>query len=189
MKLPISPRGYWLAPGFHTFDKKLAAGIAEALDCYGVETVIDIGCGDGSYTRYLLNGGFDCMGYDGNPHTPEVTGGLCGIADFSEPQDLGLFDAVVCLEVGEHVPAEFEGILLDNIAGHACDVIVLSWAIPKQGGDGHVNERSNEYIMAAMLERGWMIEASLTKMLRGRTSNAYWFQNTIMVFVRSDATE
>src|SRR5512139_1420918 len=140
-------RGSWLREGGHQYDPILSGGIATVLSGKGVQTVIDIGCGDGSYIRHLKAFGFDCAGYDGNPLTEQITGGLCHVADFSEPQQLGLYDAVLSLEVGEHIPAEFENVYLANVAAHAEKIIIMSWAVPGQGGYGHVNERENGWVV------------------------------------------
>ena len=58
----------------------------------------------------------------------------------------GLHDAVLSLEVGEHIPEDYEDIYLENLDRHADKIIILSWAVPEQGGFGHVNERDNGYI-------------------------------------------
>jgi hypothetical protein len=93
-----------------------------------------------------------------------------------------LRDVVLCLEVGEHVPKESEALLLDKICQHAKEKIILSWAIPGQGGFGHVNCQSNEYIVAQMKARGWHIDWDESNYLRERCSGCSWFENTLMVF-------
>ncbi|CAG5124210.1 unnamed protein product, partial [Candidula unifasciata] len=51
--------------------------------------------------------------------------------DLTAPQyGLPAYDWVVSVEVGEHIPAKFEDIYLDNLARHAKEGIVLSWAVP-----------------------------------------------------------
>ena len=44
------------------------------------------------------------------------------------------------LEVGEHLPKEFEDIFINNLDNNNNYGIVLSWAIKGQGGYGHYNE-------------------------------------------------
>jgi hypothetical protein len=85
------------------------------------------------------------------------------------------------LEVGEHIPAEFESIYLDNVAKHAKGLIILSWAVPGQNGDGHVNCQSNEHIIDEMHLRSFTLDEVATKALRNSAS-LWWFKNTIMVF-------
>lgn len=174
-------RGAWLFEGGHTFDAWLCIAVYTVFGEYGVKSIMDVGCGDGSYTKHLRAHGFDAEGYDANPYTPEG----CYIADFSEPQYLDVHDAVLCLEVGEHIPADYEPVFLDNLVRHAEKLIILSWAVPGQGGFGHVNERDNEYVIKRMNERGWNIDQSSTDFVRNQAAIA-WFKNTVMVFTHGD---
>ena len=64
-----------------------------------------------SRIKQLISEGFKCEAYDGNPNTPEMTGGIGKVLDLSERFDLGKkFDYVVSLEVAEHIPKEYEEI-------------------------------------------------------------------------------
>ena len=85
--------------------------------------------------------------------------------------------------VGEHIPVEFEATLLDNIARHARDGVLLTWAVPNQYGFHHVSERTNEYVIGRMRERGFEYDEDLSAELRGMAV-LKWFKNTIMVFHR-----
>ena len=179
----VSQTGAWLDRGGHTFDASLAAAAAEMLRDLDIQDVADIGCGDGVvhplserrrlYLRWLR-------------WQPEHTRLADDCADFSEPQYLGKYDAVLCLEVGEHIPAQYETIFIDNLARHANKIIVLSWAVPGQGGVGHVNEKTNEYIIGRMAESGWQHDAQKSQALRNAASNCYWFDDTVMVFTHGN---
>ena len=150
-------RGYWEnnSTEGHGVDAGLMRGLVDFFMRNGVVVnndfeytkIIDIGCGDGSYTKYLKDAGFDCVGYDGNPYTVQLTNGLCKVADFSIKQDLGKFNWVLSLEVAEHIPAEFEDVFIDNLHRHNTEGIILSWALPSHGGDGHVNPKENDYVI------------------------------------------
>ena len=178
----IHERGYWLdhsETDQHRCDKELCNEIIREFPLH--TTIIDIGCGNGDYTRMLKSVGYDCKGYDGSPLTPEISGGLCGVMDFSVPVDVGKYDLVLSLEVGEHIPAEYEQVFLDNVVNASNEQIILSWAIEGQGGTGHVNCRNNDYIIKEMEKRGFAYDADLSDWLRIH-SVFPWFQNTIMVF-------
>jgi cyclopropane fatty-acyl-phospholipid synthase-like methyltransferase len=181
--MEISERGYWIGTdrSEHQCDRTLGYYIYHLAMMSKYKTVLDVGCGDGSYVKLLYDHGIEASGYDGNPNTPTLSDGICGIMDFSEPRNLGKFDMVICLEVGEHVPEEYEEILLDNIANHAEKAVVLSWAIPDQGGFGHVNCRDNKYIISKMKKRGFVIEENFTAVLREHSEKT-WFKRTLMVF-------
>lgn len=162
----------------HTYDKILGQAL---VDMFKVETAVDIGCGNGEYTRNFLNHGVLCVGYDGSPLTPEVSKGLCQVKDFSEPVDIGQFDLVLSLEVGEHIPRQYEQIFIDNLCKAAKKYICLSWGVEGQGGYGHVNCRNNDYIIKEMRHREFEMNVEMTRILRNRCSLP-WFSYTVMVF-------
>ena len=182
----IHERGYWTEMaevGTHVCDEPLCAAIIEMYK--GVKTVIDIGCGNGKYTRNLIDAGIDCIGFDGSPLTPEVTEGLCGVLDFSQVVDIGQFDLVLCLEIGEHIPVHYEQVFINNVCQAAKKHICLSWALEGQAGRGHVNCRNNDYVINEIRKRGFTYKPEETQILRDSTGlNDYiwWFKNTVMVF-------
>jgi hypothetical protein len=93
------------------------------------------------------------------------------------------WDWVLSLEVGEHIPNEFEAIFLDNIARHAVEGVVLSWAVPGQEGHYHVNNHDNDYVIDRMAKLGFKYNDTLSNDFRA-TAVLPHFHNTIMVFMR-----
>jgi hypothetical protein len=87
------------------------------------------------------------------------------------------------LEVLEHVPISYERQVLDNVDALNRYGVVLSWAVPKQGGLHHVNNRPNTYAIARMVERGYVYCAEFSARIRTE-STLPWFKNTLMVFFR-----
>jgi 2-polyprenyl-3-methyl-5-hydroxy-6-metoxy-1,4-benzoquinol methylase len=143
--------------------------------------VYDFGCGPGFYTSFLYQRGLAVCSVDAGDNE-NIS--LCN--DIIK-EDILEFDSdpvhtVLCLEVGEHVPKEDEQRLIDQICKHATDLIILSWAIPGQGGFGHVNCKPNAYIVGQMKARGWKLNANSSNLLRQHCSGATWFEDTIMVF-------
>jgi hypothetical protein len=53
---------------------------------------------------------------------------------------------IISLEVAEHIPEKYEAVYLDNIFRHAKEGIILSWAVPGQGGLSHINNKPIEYV-------------------------------------------
>lgn len=178
--------GYWEGghDKSHLFDTLLSNNILEQLNAHKIKSVVDLGCGDGSYTKAFKKAGLRCDGFDGNPNTPELSGGVCKVLNLAEKVKFKRrYQAVLCLEVGEHVPAEYQEILFDNLCANASKVIVLSWAVPGQGGGGHVNEQNNQWVIDHMSDRGWAHNQLITATLRTRT-NYPWFCNTVMWFTK-----
>lgn len=196
----VHPHGYFMddSTDGHHFDEPLAI---ELKNQFSGMAVLDLGCGKGQYVRCLRGGFTSAIGVDGNNSFESIEGEslspVIGGVDLSQPFDQihryspsgkwqHCSDAVLSMEVGEHIPAEFAGTFFDNVCKNASKIIVLSWAIPGQGGRGHVNERPNTWVIFQMVNRGWEYEASKTEYLRS-VATLPWFKNTLMVFVRTSS--
>lgn len=183
----IHNKGYWEGQEcrkYHYFDKSLYQYMLNFVNKYHIQTLLDLGCGLGEYAKTFRDNGFICDCYDGNPDTPILTNGLCKCIDLS--QDIILhkqYDCVISLEVGEHIPDIYEKIFIENIVKHAKSYIILSWAIPFQSGDGHVNCRTNDYIKNILNEYSFNFLIDDTNLMR-KASTLPWFKNTIMAFIR-----
>ena len=104
--------------------------------------------------------------------------------DLTLPQYwLPRYDWVLSLEVLEHIPSDFETTVLDNIDRAAGHGVVLSWAVPGQGGFRHINNKSPTYVNQTMFDRGLTMDPKTTLVLRKRASVS-WLKNNIMVFIR-----
>ncbi len=181
--MEIDKNGFWLTTDLEgaAFDYKLAVALADYIK---EGTAIDLGCGCGLYTRYLRDNGIDCVGFDGNPNTPAITEGLCQVLDLSREVYLGrMFDYVISLEVGEHIPRMYEEVFINNLHKLNRKGIILSWAVEGQGGAGHVNERSNAYIRGLLEGLGYTSQLEVEQKLR-EAAEFWWFKETIMVFNR-----
>ena len=180
----ISNKGFWLTndESGHVFDKTLFVELKKLFkNC----SVLDLGCGTGVYTKQLLENGIKSEGFDGNPNTPLISKGLCGVADLTQPQQFSKKDWVLCLEVGEHIPKEYESTFIKNITSSATKGIVLSWAIPNQPGDGHVNCQTNEYVISLLESLGYSYDETSSNTLKS-SSTLWWFKNTVMVFRKNE---
>lgn len=182
MYLPpeIGENGAWTTwvPKHHRHDNGL---IANLIWLFEGRTVIDVGCGDGAYTEALQTAGVDCEGYDASPIRP--TG--CGYLDLSRPiKTTERFDWVLCLEVGEHIPAAYQQTVFDNLDKLARKGIVMSWAVEGQTGYGHVNERNNDYIERIMNSYGFERYHMTEQTLRDGITDLPWMKDTVMVYAR-----
>jgi len=191
--MKINPRGYWeeVSPENHGHDAGLAYALEKFLRAEGARYVVDIGCGDGWYTTFLNGMAMVTDGFDGNPDTREFAGMFCDTLDFSKPVTFEQpYDWALSLEVGEHIPAEFEDIFITNVVNSCSKGVILSWSIPEYGGEGHVNPHTNEYIWFKLAEKGFEYDLASTELLRDSVAvfptPCYWFRNTLMVFRRKN---
>ncbi len=184
-RLKIHSRGYWAGRGAaeeHVHDEQLEAELVQFLKVEQAESLVDFGCGLGLYVQALRNQGFTATGYDGNPDTPKISKKIGKVLDLSKKFQLRKkFDWVMSLEVGEHIPHEYEETFVKNLDRHAKKGIIISWAVPGQKGLGHFNEQSNEYIRSLITNLGYTNDLEAEAKFREQASLS-WFKDTIMVF-------
>lgn len=188
--MKISETGFWeneTAEG-HGHDAGLAEAIAKFLVDEDAIEVFDFGCGTGYYSIKLKEAGITPLAVDGNPFTEQLVGNgiLVYVKDLTKPIKLLPADWVISLEVGEHIPAVFEDNFINNLHNHNRYGMIVSWAVPGQGGDGHVNCKTNAEVMTKICAKGYDIDAFATQKLRDSAAAfptpCYWFKDTLMVF-------
>ncbi|HNP99553.1 MAG TPA: hypothetical protein PKK99_10890 [Bacteroidia bacterium] len=165
---------------WHQHSNKLMVKILELWPDKGVP-VKDLGCGHNFYCNVLRYAGYDAEGYDATVLNKSIN-----IIDLTRPIQPGYIGPkfnTISLEVGEHLPSEFENIYLDNLTVGGLDII-MSWALPGQAGVGHINCQSNEWVISRMYDRGYILDHDKTRELRIAVNGCHctWFQNTLMYF-------
>ena len=184
-KSKINKNGFWEGlevSSQHLYDKNLSNALLTFFKNEQVKTLCDFGCGMGSYVQHFKENNINVSGYDGNPHTPQLTNNTCNILDLSKPIKFDTpFSWVMSLEVGEHLPKIFEDLFINNLHNNNENGIVLSWAVKGQGGYGHFNEQNNDYIKSKICKLGYINDIESENQLR-KCSTKRYFKNTIMVF-------
>ena len=163
-------------------------------------TVVELGAGIGNYARYMTTrefGWVDCS--DGNAAIGEATRGLCKTRNLVEPQlDLRRGDFAYCLEVAEHIPAQFQATFLDNLDRANKEGIVLSWSnsqcadAKSKAPQQHVSCKTKEQVLELMHGRGYVHQPGAEAAVRNATAQcrqAPWLRETVMVFARRKHTK
>lgn len=150
------------------------------------EPVVDYGCGNGFYIKRLRKKGFVAIGIEGTEDINKV-GEVQDIivADLSKELIVPLpASTSLCLEVAEHIEAKYQAIFLKNITKNCNGRLILSWAIPHQGGHGHVNEKENLSVIHEIKKHGFTLCFDETIELRQKLKGdrCWWFVNTIFIF-------
>jgi SAM-dependent methyltransferase len=180
------------------FFENVAAGVERSaevivpmvVDLIQPRSVVDVGCGAGHWLSVFMQKGIaDIVGVDGGwiePALLKIPGDRFLTRDLSQPLRLSRqFDLVVCLEVGEHLPAAAADGLADSLASLG-PVILFSAAIPQQGGVGHINEQWPEYWRARFEKRGFeVLDCVRRRVWDDERVEAYYAQN-IFLYVRRD---
>ncbi|XP_071104438.1 uncharacterized protein [Haliotis cracherodii] len=185
----VSATGGWCkhnsksSTGEHKFDETLAEELS--LLFYN-QSVASFGDGPGTYKKYIdsTHRVHTYDAFDGAPYGREVSGGVVRFLDLTAPQyGLPLYDWVMSLEVAEHIPSKYETIYIDNVVRHAEVGIVLSWAVPGQGGLAHVNNRPLAYVQRVLLENGFEPDMEASTVLQKRTT-LRWLKRNVYVYRR-----
>ncbi|CAE7421230.1 unnamed protein product [Symbiodinium necroappetens] len=157
---------------------------------FAKSSVLEFGAGCGCYTSYLRDVAHaeSVTAYDGIPNIRNLTRGLVSEADLTVNLSslIRAHDWTLCTEVTEHIPGEFEQTALANIVRPARCGVLLSWAVPGQGGQGHVNEQWNEYVVYRMQSFGLYFDLESSLNLRA-AADTHWFKRTLMLFRRPES--
>ena len=184
----IAKTGYWrgeTAHHHHVHCTELSKWICEFLKNEKNKPLNDFGCGLGDYLNDLRNAGFTKLnGYEGDP-SPKSKFEFIFKCDLTkELKNLNIGN-VISLEVGEHIPAKYMNVYLNNICNNCNNYLIISWAIKGQEGFGHVNCLDNHEIIPHIEKRGFELLEKATKEVRNiNLDEAPWFKNTLLIFKR-----
>jgi hypothetical protein len=186
----IAETGYWngeTAHHHHVHCKELSKWICNFLNekVFNYESIIDMGCGLGNYLKDLQKFGFiNLYGFEADIPKNKVFDNIIQ-QDLTIPLDFNPKGVVISLEVGEHIPADYMNIYLNNICNNCNNYLITSWAIRGQAGFGHVNCLDNHEIIPHIEKRGFELLEKETKEVRNiNLDEAPWFKNTLLIFKR-----
>jgi SAM-dependent methyltransferase len=120
------------------------------IDKYKPRSVIDFGCGIGSYLESAYNKGvtklrgFD-IGDDAAKYTPDIVRPFIEYRDCTAPIKTGLYECVLSFETAEHINPAGSTQFVRNILSAAAKYILFTAAPPGQDGCGHINLHPKEY--------------------------------------------
>jgi hypothetical protein len=154
------------------------------------KSVIDIGCGVGSWLSVFKEHGIeDVLGVDGQwvdkemlmiPQEQFIS------CDLEEPIKINRqFDLVVSLEVAEHIRPEHASTFVKTLVDLG-PVILFSAAIPLQIGKHHVNEQWPDYWARRFEEYGYVVIDAIRKRIWQNDNVEYWYAQNILIFAKQD---
>ncbi|CAN5166883.1 hypothetical protein BH10PSE10_BH10PSE10_02800 [soil metagenome] len=160
------------------------------LSIFDLDSVLDVGCGDGRWlSSFKELGVFRIKGIDG-PWT-ERENLLIGAENFEE-RDLCLafdlrtrFSLAVSLEVAEHVSPVSAEIFVKNMVRHS-DLILFGAAIPFQGGFRHINERWQSEWADLFSKEGFQPFDLLRAQLWNRADVSVWYKQNMLVYINRE---
>lgn len=168
-------------------NRSAAVVVPIVLELVEPQSVVDVGCGAGSWLHVFNELGVDdFLGVDGDyvdRAQLEIPEERFVPADLSEGVELDRrFDLAVSLEVAEHLPAEAADTLVQSLVGLA-PAVLFSAAIPGQGGAGHVNEQWPDYWVGRFQDRGYVCVDCIRPRIWGDMEVQTWYIQNILLMV------
>jgi len=155
-------------------------------------SVLDVGCGAGVWLEAFRARGVDRVhGVDGpwSPAAGRLKPGEFTTWNFERDEaggptlPLPRHDLVISLEFVEHVSAERADDLVAFLAGQG-DILLVSAAIPLQGGQHHVNERWPEYWTRKFAAHGFRPFDALRLALWNEAGVESWYRQNMILYFR-----
>jgi len=163
-----------------------------------VRTVLDIGCGRGTWVKAFQDQGLDAHGVDG-PWAQES--GLVVSEDHFTSFNFALsptpfsiklprekFDLVTSFEVLEHITADRADNMVELIASKG-DLALIGAAMPGQGGTDHVNEQWPEYWANKFKAAGYTPLDCIRPLWWNNSQIETWYAQNTILYARGDALE
>ena len=155
------------------------------------KSIVDFGCGLGSWLRVFKDSGIDkILGLDGDwvDRTKIETSVIDNFKEVDLEKEIKLkekFDLAISLEVAEHLHKESADIFIENLT-NASDIIVFSAAVPMQGGQNHINEQPLTYWVNLFDKYNY----KFYDIIRGRIWNMdnvfWWYKQNMVVFSKNE---
>jgi hypothetical protein len=181
----INKTGFWdstQAENHHIHSPNVSRWICNFFSYNKEKLIYDLGCGTGDYLNDLSNYDFkNLIGVEGDPiikhkHLNIIKGDLTNKLNINQKGN------VISLEVGEHIPKEFQSTFIENLISLCDDFLIFSWAIRGQGGYGHVNELNNDEILPLFLKESFALLEKETNEIRSVVEDhCSYFRNTLFV--------
>jgi SAM-dependent methyltransferase len=168
--------------------RSAAAVVPFLVELLEPRSVVDVGCGTGSWLKVFCEHGIDdVLGLDGNEIDPsllEIGADEFRVVDLRD--DLRLdrrFDLALNLEVAHYLPAESATQLVGNLCALA-SAVLFSAAIPGQGWDGagqHGNKQWPDYWAERFDEYGYVCIDCVRPRIWDQPGVEIWYiQNTLL---------
>lgn len=150
-------------------------------------TVLDVGCGLGTWLTIFKEKGCEVFGIDGDYVKKEdlvIDKNNFKALNLNESYHLDKkFDLAISLEVAEHILPHNAKIFIDTICSHS-DIVLFSAAVPGQEGTLHLNEQNNNYWVEKFDENGYQCIDFLRHMIWNNSKISWWYRQNILIFIK-----
>ena len=161
------------------------------LDLTGARSVVDVGCGSGSWLASFRDHGVTRIRGVEGPHVDdsslEVAPDVVVRHDLRQPLQLDeRFDLAVSLEVAEHLPEASAPAFVASLTSLA-PLVLFSAAPPHQGGIGHVNEQWPDWWADVFGGHGYVAVDCIRRHVWSDPSVEWWYAQNTLLYAHPDA--
>lgn len=154
-----------------------------------VRSVLDLGCGVGTWLSVWREQGAAVHGLDGDwvpAEQLQIPAGSflrCNLA--LEIPFSGRVDLAMSLECAEHLPESAAPMFVDTLC-QAADFVLFAAAIPGQTGEGHVNEQWPSWWAQLFAARGFACRDWIRPAFWDDERIDWWYRQNLLLFVRRE---
>lgn len=153
---------------------------------FSPESVIDYGCGIGSFIQGLKECNVNVKGYEiSKAAKPFIDSSIIEDIEFKNILNVKDYaDISLCLEVAEHIDPDNSDRLVKMLCGNTKDYIIFTAAPPGQGGTGHINCQSKKYWIDLFKKYSWVLDIEAIEHLISKVKIADYYINNLMIFTK-----
>jgi SAM-dependent methyltransferase len=161
--------------------------LGSILDSLPVDSVIDVGCGVGTWLEAAKKLGVsDVVGVEGNwieKDLLQIDQDEMIIHNLLEPYEhRRRYDLAISLEVAEHLPEARAASFVEELC-RASDRVLFSAAVPGQGGVGHANEQWQSYWATRFSEWDYQPLDYIRPRIWSDPNIDWWYKQNILLYV------
>jgi SAM-dependent methyltransferase len=157
------------------------------LNFFKPKTVLDVGCGLGTWLTVFEEHGCKVIGIDGdyvNSQDLIIEKEKFKPYDLNKPYDLKeKFDLSISLEVAEHIYPQNANSFIKSLCLHS-DIVLFSAAVVGQEGTLHYNEQNNDYWIDLFSKNGFQCVDFLRHRIWNNNKISWWYRQNILIFIK-----
>ena len=157
------------------------------LSYYKPKTVLDVGCGLGTWLNIFEQNQCEVFGIDGDYIKTKdlvIKPNKFKAYDLNKKFNLEKkFDLVISLEVAEHILPENAKEFVESICVHS-DVVLFSAAVPGQEGTLHYNEQYNKYWIDLFTNNNYECVDFLRHEIWNNKNISWWYRQNMLIFIK-----
>lgn len=156
------------------------------------KTVVDVGCGLGTWLAVFKQRGAEVIGVDGayvNKDMLYIDKEEFFEADIENESVEAKgqrFDLAVSLEVAEHLSEKRSSSFVKDLTSLS-DMVLFSAAVPMQGGTNHINEQWQSYWAELFADEGYVCLDCIRPQIWGENEIKVEYKQNILLYVNENA--